>query len=113
MPGLQKIGQIVARNPNLDPLFRAELTRLENSIRDTTPEEVRAEIERQLGKYLRIYQVDIQDVNLAEASVSAVVRFTWLDPVTRRREVGSEASSRCSSPTCSNTSLKRCVSCRD
>ncbi|MGH2543785.1 MAG: AarF/UbiB family protein [Ardenticatenaceae bacterium] len=88
MPGLQKLGQIVARNPNLAPSFRDELTRLENSIQDITPDEIRAEIERQLGKYLKIYRVELEDVNLAEASVSAAVRFTWFNPVTRRREQG-------------------------
>jgi ubiquinone biosynthesis protein len=88
MPSLQKIGQIVARNPNLDPAFRAELTRLENAIEDITPEEVRAEVKRQLGRHLKTYQVDMQDVILAEASVSAVVRFTWFNPVSRTRENG-------------------------
>ena len=88
MPSLQKIGQIVARNPNLDPDFRAELTRLENAIEDISPDEVMAEIERQLGRYLRLYQVEIEPVNLAEASVSAVMRFTWLNPVSRKRERG-------------------------
>ena len=88
MPSLQKIGQIVARNPHLDESFRAELTRLENAITDVTPEEVRAEIERQLGRYLPIYQVELGETILAEASVSAVMRFSWYNPVTRRREAG-------------------------
>ncbi|MBA3531192.1 MAG: hypothetical protein H0T73_04640 [Ardenticatenales bacterium] len=88
MPSLQKIGQIVARNPNLDPSFRTELTRLENAIEDVRPEEIRAEIERQLGKHLKTYRVEIQEVILAEASVSAVVRFTWWNPVSRATEHG-------------------------
>jgi len=48
MPVLQKLGQIIARNPALDPAFRAELTRLENGIE-----------------------------NITYAEVSAVVPFTW------------------------------------
>ncbi len=88
MPSLQKIGQIVARNPKLDPAFRAQLTRLENEIEDISPDAARAEIERQLGKYLRVYAVEMEGVTLAEASVSAVVRFTWRNPVTRERERG-------------------------
>ncbi len=88
MPSLQKIGQIVARNPNLDPSFRAQLTRLENSIEDVSPEEIRTALERELGKYLVIYRVEVEEILLAEASVSAVVRFTWLNPVSRQRERG-------------------------
>lgn len=88
MPSLQKIGQIVARNPHLDPAFRAELTRLENAIQDITVAEVRAEVERQLGKHLKTYRVQMDEVILAEASVSAVVRFTWRNPVTHQEERG-------------------------
>lgn len=88
MPSLQKMGQIVARNPHLEPSFRAELSRLENAIEDMTVAEVRAEVERQLGHYLKIYRVEMEEVLLAEASVSAVVRFTWHNPVTRQRERG-------------------------
>lgn len=88
MPSLQKIGQIVARNPNLDPSFRTQLTRLENSIEDVSPDEIRATLEKELGKYLKIYQVESEEILLAEASVSAVVRFTWLNPVSRKRERG-------------------------
>jgi ubiquinone biosynthesis protein len=88
MPSLQKIGQIVARNRNLDPAFRAELSRLENAIDDITPIEIRAEVQRQLGPLLETHQVELQDVILAEASVSATLRFRWLNPVTRRREAG-------------------------
>jgi predicted unusual protein kinase regulating ubiquinone biosynthesis (AarF/ABC1/UbiB family) len=88
MPSLQKIGQIVARNRNLDPAFRAELSRLENAIEDITPAEIRAEVERQLGLLLETHQVELQDVILAEASVSATLRFRWLNPATGLREAG-------------------------
>ncbi len=88
MPSLQKIGQIVARNPNLDPAFRAQLTRLENGIEDVTPTEIRDTLNEELGKYLTIYRVEVEEVALAEASVSAVVRFTWMNPVSRKRERG-------------------------
>ena len=88
MPSLQKIGQIVARNRNLEPAFRAELTRLENAIQDVTPAQVQAELERQLGAALDAYQVELEPALLAEASVSATMRFTWLDPATGRPEPG-------------------------
>jgi ubiquinone biosynthesis protein len=88
MPSLQKIGQMIARNRHLDPAFRAELTRLENAIQDIDPVAIRAEIDRQLGPQLITYAVTVQDVHLAEASVSAAVRFTWRNPDTGAREQG-------------------------
>lgn len=88
MPSLQKLGQVVARNQNLDPALRAQLTRLENSIEDITLAEVRVEIERQLARPLKMYRVEMQELVLAEASVSAVVRFTWHNPVSGKQERG-------------------------
>lgn len=88
MPSLQKIGQVVARNRHLDPDFRAELIQLENSLQDVEPTVIRAEVEQQLGRQLEMYRVAMQDVHLAEASVSAAVRFTWINPRTGQREPG-------------------------
>jgi ubiquinone biosynthesis protein len=88
MPSLQKLGQMIARNRNLAPTFRAELIRLENAVQDIAPDEIHAIIEHQLGERLRTYNVDMQDTPFAEASVSAAVRFTWLNPDTGKRERG-------------------------
>jgi predicted unusual protein kinase regulating ubiquinone biosynthesis (AarF/ABC1/UbiB family) len=88
MPSLQKLGQVVARNQNLDPAFRTQLTRLENSIQDITLAQVRAEIERQLARQIKAYRVQMQELILAEASVSAVVRFTWYNPKSGKQERG-------------------------
>jgi predicted unusual protein kinase regulating ubiquinone biosynthesis (AarF/ABC1/UbiB family) len=88
MPSLQKLGQMMARNRNLTPTFRTELIRLENAVQDVSPAEIRVTIEYQLGERLRTYKVEMQDVQFAEASVSAAVRFTWLNPDTGRRERG-------------------------
>lgn len=88
MPGLQKIGQMVARNPYLDASFRAELRQLENAVHDVDPATIRAAIDRQLGPRLATYAVALEETQLAEASVSAVVRFTWDNPATGRREHG-------------------------
>jgi len=77
MPVLQKLGQVIARNSTLDPAFRAELTRLENSIENITYPEIEAEIQRQLSDQVRQYQIELEPEFLAEASVSAVVPFTW------------------------------------
>jgi len=88
VPGLQKLGQVIARNRNLRPALRNALARLENGIRDVKPEDMRAIIEHDLGPQLKKFDVRIDSVILSEASVSAVVGFTWRDPETSRRERG-------------------------
>ncbi|MGZ4732033.1 MAG: AarF/UbiB family protein [Terriglobales bacterium] len=88
VPGLQKLGQVIARNRHLRPALRNALARLENGIRDVQPEEIRAIIQRDLGPVLRTFDVHIAPAILSEASVSAVMRFTWRDPVNGRRERG-------------------------
>ena len=88
VPGLQKLGQVIARNQHLRPALRNALARLENSIRDVKPEEIRAIIQKDLGLRLKTYEVDIAPAILSEASVSAVVRFTWRNPASGQRERG-------------------------
>ncbi len=88
VPGLQKLGQVIARNQHLHPALRKELSRLENSIRDVSPSDVRAIVEAELGQKMRTFDVRIAPAILKEASVSAVVRFSWRDPQTRKREQG-------------------------
>jgi ubiquinone biosynthesis protein len=88
VPGLQKLGQVIARNRHLRPALRTALARLENGIRDVEPQDIRAIIQRELGPRLDTFAVTIAPAILSEASVSAVVRFTWRNPVTERRERG-------------------------
>lgn len=88
VPGLQKLGQVLARNRNLDPNVRRALTQLENSIADETPHEMRGVIERELGTRLRAFEVEVDRAILSEASVSAVMHFRWRNPETGRREDG-------------------------
>jgi len=88
VPGLQKLGQVIARNQHLRPALRKALAKLENGIRDVQPEEIRAIIEESLGPKLKIFAVEIAPTMLSEASVSAVVRFTWRNPDNGRRERG-------------------------
>lgn len=88
MPTLQKLGQIIARNKNLDPRFRSQLTLLENSIRDVTAKELQTVIKRRLRKKLIQYRVELEEVIHSEASVSAVVRFRWRNPHRLRFEDG-------------------------
>ncbi len=88
VPGLQKLGQVIARNQHLRPALRNALARLENGIRDVRPEEVVAIIRQELGPRMVKYGVKIAPTILSEASVSAVVRVTWRDPDSGKRERG-------------------------
>ncbi|HKW24824.1 MAG TPA: hypothetical protein VJN48_03520, partial [Terriglobales bacterium] len=76
VPGLQKLGQVLARNRHLLPPLRRALSELENSIRDVNPAEVRKIILQELGPRLRENQVKLRPGIFSEASVSAVTRFT-------------------------------------
>jgi ubiquinone biosynthesis protein len=88
VPGLQKLGQVLARNRHLLPALRRALTELENGISDMNAEQVRAIVRHELGPLLRAHAVQLRPGIFFEASVSAVVRFTWRNPETRRRERG-------------------------
>ena len=88
VPGLQKIGQVLARNRNLHPRLRRALIKLENGISDVTFEEIGAIINKQLPSQVETYAIKIEPAILSEASVSAVVNFTWRNPDSRRRERG-------------------------
>ena len=88
VPGLQKLGQVIARNRHLHPALRKALAKLENGIRDVNPDEIRAIVHKELGAKIRIYDVRVSATILKEASVSAVVRFTWRDPDTGDLERG-------------------------
>jgi ubiquinone biosynthesis protein len=88
VPGLQKLGQVLARNRNLHPRLRRSLTKLENGISDMHIKQVRAIILEELGTRLAANAVQIKPGIFFEASVSAVMRFTWRNPETGRREHG-------------------------
>ena len=88
VPGLQKIGQVLARNRQLHPRLRRALIKLENGISDVSVGEICALIERKLQSQITIHAIKLKPAILSEASVSAVVGFTWRNPATRRRERG-------------------------
>lgn len=88
VPGLQKLGQVIGRNQHLRPALRTALNRLENGIRDVKPEDIQAIIQQDLGPRLKTFDVKVAATILSEASVSAVVRFTWREPGNRRRQRG-------------------------
>ena len=80
VPGLQKLGQVLARNRHLRPSMRKALSELENGIHDVDATEIHQIIIQQLGTKLSRYDVSVERELLSEASVSAVVRFTWMNP---------------------------------
>jgi ubiquinone biosynthesis protein len=88
VPGLQKLGQVLARNRHLRKSVRVALSKLENGIRDVGCGEMLAVIRAELGEKLDEFEVKIARTLLSEASVSAVMRFTWRNPQTRQRENG-------------------------
>ncbi len=88
VPGLQKLGQVIARNQHLRPALRNALARLENGIRDVKPEDIRKIVESDLGPKIKTFEVQIAPSILSEASVSAVVRFSWRDPAGGGRQRG-------------------------
>ena len=88
VPGLQKLGQVLARNRHLRPALRRSLSQLENGIRDVDAAGIRALVRRQLGARLRKYGVTLGPRLLSEASVSAIVRFRWREPDGGARQRG-------------------------
>jgi ubiquinone biosynthesis protein len=88
VPGLQKLGQVLARNRHLRHSVRRALSKLENGIRDVGIGDVIALIERELGPKIAQHDIRIERTLLSEASVSAVVRFSFWNREKQRREKG-------------------------
>jgi ubiquinone biosynthesis protein len=88
VPGLQKLGQVLAHNRHLNPSLRQALIGLENGIRDVKAAEIAELIRQRLGSRIVDFDVRFRPVIMSEASVSAIVRFTWSNPDTGRRERG-------------------------
>ena len=88
VPGLQKLGQVLARNRHLLPPLRRALSELENGISDMSAAEVRKIIVKELGPRLAGNEVKLRPGIFSEASVSAVVRFSWWNPELGQRERG-------------------------
>ena len=76
-PTLHKLGQFIARNPNLDPGVKKWLIHLENGIYGTSSEGIVERIGSQALATDRQGRVQIQPPILSEASVGAVMPFLW------------------------------------
>jgi ubiquinone biosynthesis protein len=86
MPCLQKLGQILARNPDLAPDHQKALQSLESGIRTMTGPELSAFIVSDIGKqHIDQYQMQFSDEVLGEASVGAVMLATGIPPGTTER----------------------------
>jgi ubiquinone biosynthesis protein len=88
VPGLQKLGQVLARNRNLRPGLRRALIALENGIYDVEARDVTLIVRNELGGRVQKFDVRIAPRLMCEASVSAILPFTWRNPQTGLRERG-------------------------
>jgi len=87
IPSLQKMGQILARNPDLSADYRASLQGLENGIKTISREEMVDVISNDLGKAkIDQYQIQFADKVLAEASVGAIIKASYIMPGTTERK---------------------------
>jgi len=80
MPGLQKLGQVLARNPRLPEPLGEALCQLENGMSDMTGAEVRGILDEELGSLLETYGVEMEPTVHKEGSASAILRFVWRKP---------------------------------
>jgi ubiquinone biosynthesis protein len=85
-PSLQKLGQILARNQALSPEYREALQQLENGIHTMTRDELVEFIADDIGKdVVASNRVEFAGTILAEGSVGAVMRATWIAPGSKER----------------------------
>jgi ubiquinone biosynthesis protein len=90
VPSLQKMGQILARNPDLSPDYRKSLQGLESGIRTMSGEEMAQFITADIGKpQIDKYQMQFADKLFGEASVGATILATGIPPgsTTRRQMI--------------------------
>ena len=86
-PSLQKIGQIMARHPDIPPGLRRSLQTFENSIRTSRRDDLLDFIKSDLGpETVSRYQMEFDREVLAEASVGAVIKVGLTFPQNDRPE---------------------------
>ncbi len=77
VPTFQKLGQMIARNRHMDPRVRDWLVQLENGSCETDAEDLCRMIEETLGPDQERFRIRMDRTLLSEASVGAVLPFTW------------------------------------
>jgi len=86
VPSLQKMGQILARNPDLSPEYSKALQGLEAGIRTMNGEEVAQFITTDIGKaQIDKWQMQFADKLAGEASVGATIMASGIPPGTNTR----------------------------
>lgn len=79
-PTLHKLGQVIARHADLDPAMKQWLILLESGSYGSDPDRQVRHIQAQLGQCSVGARVRVVPEILAEASVAAVLPFTWDSP---------------------------------
>lgn len=87
-PTLHKLGQIIARNPNIDPVVKKWLIHLENGCYGTPLDGIMERIGDQLEQTDNRDRVQVQPAILSEASVGAVIAFNWNQSSSQDRTEG-------------------------
>ncbi len=85
---LQKLGQVIARNRHLHPKVQKQLATLENSIRDVSFHSIQSSIHQELGELLEQHSIVIDKLIHSEASVAAIIKFSWINPESNQQEDG-------------------------
>lgn len=79
-PTLHKLGQVIARNPQLDPELKKWLIRLEQGDYGTDPDDQVHFIRTQLAGLNSRCQITLSPHIIAEASVATVLAYSWQNP---------------------------------
>ncbi|MCP3887655.1 MAG: hypothetical protein GY702_02120 [Desulfobulbaceae bacterium] len=79
-PTLHKLGQVIARNPGLNPKLKKWLIRLEQGDYGTDPDDQVHLIRTQLAGLNSRLQITLSPHIIAEASVATVLPYTWQNP---------------------------------
>lgn len=87
-PTLHKLGQIIARKPGIDPGLKGWLAQLETGVIHCEPSDIFSRISALLEDDDSAAGLQLSPCILAEASVSAVIPFTWREPGHTSESVG-------------------------
>ncbi len=72
MPILQKLGQIICRNPGLDPSLKKALIRLEDNVDSISYADLKPHIQKEIQATGLADNMEVEETILAEASICAV-----------------------------------------
>ncbi len=87
-PSLQKLGQILARYPGVPPEMQRYLQQLENSIQTLRRDDLVELIVADIGDAtVKEYSLEFSDEILAEATIGAVIKASFIEPDGQARQV--------------------------